>query len=317
MKRFIRRSRRRLQRFWRTEYKVFGKKWYLGSFIAAFLILVVVVFSVSHFGLIGFLVFWAKQGVRVLLLYAAKLTLQSLLLTGIKRAFIDGAVTPMLKNHVYPYLIPAIIARLKHVGRRVGKILAVVFGGTIVIGSAVGMFLYQGIAFLWAIGGFLSTKLATILGFKTLWIFAGQAWIWVKTTSIGTFVQVYLLSWVFDFLGRLIPRRFKRRLRPLWSWIFDLFDNFQNFLERVFGIHLEKRIRAIARWIEPTWYYPPYKPFRPKPPKFQPKPPRFQPRPARFQPKPPRFKPGCEKKYKKKRPKESPTSTDRHIRFWL
>lgn len=252
MKRFIRRSRRKLQRFWRTEYKLFGKKWYLGSFIAAGLILAVVGFSIYHFGVIGFLVFWFKQGMRFVFLWASKVTLQWLLLTGIKRGFIDGVVTPMLKSHVYPYLIPAVISRLKYIGKRVGKILAMVFGGTIVIGGAIGMFLYQGVAFLWAIGGFLSTKLATIFGFKTLWLFAGNAWIWIKTTSMGTFIQIYLLSWIFDFLGRLIPKRFKYRLRPLWSWTIDVFWYFQSFMDKLLGFKIQKWIRGISRWIEPN-----------------------------------------------------------------
>lgn len=251
MKRFIKRLRYKLQRFWRTEYSVFNKKWYLGSFIAAALIALVVLFSITHFGFIGFLVFWAKQGVKLAFFYLAKITMQSLLMAGIKRAFIDGIVSPTLKQHVYPHLLPAIISRIRHSGRKVGKVLAVVFAGIIAVFGVGGVFFFQGVTFLWTLGTLASTKLATILGFKTLWLFLAQAWVWIKTTSVGTFIQIYILSWVFEFLGRLIPRRFRRRLRPLWTWMTDGFWRFQSLLARLFGLKLREKSQALANLIEP------------------------------------------------------------------
>ena len=246
--------------FWLSEFVIAKKRFYYGSVISAILILAFVVFLIAYFGIIGFLVFWAKQGVRMLVVMLAQVTAKTLLVLGVKRAVIDFVVSPILRRHVFSHLIPAIIARLKESKYLLGKWLARILGGTLVIILAVFAFFTKGWLLLKTIAGFLLGKFAAIFGFKSVWAivaafwgFLAKAWIYIKTTPIGVLIQVYILSVIMDILAKLIPERMKRRLVPVRDAIVKCFWKFQHFLGELFGWHLEERVKKIARFIEPHY----------------------------------------------------------------
>lgn len=258
MKKVLQTISRPIRMFWFREFELAGKKFYYGTIASALLILGVTAFAVHWFGILGLIVAVLKQGVRLLLAAIAKLTVKALVALGVKRAVIDFIVMPTMKRHVFAHIIPATIARLKDSRSRIIRWIGMTFAGLFAAGVAVFAFLSNGWTLIQTILTFIGGKLAASFGFKTIWtlIAAGwgiimKYWVLIKTTPFGMLIQVYILSWMMDLVGKIIPDRAKQRLRPVKDWFLEQFIKLERFIDRLFGWHLEERMKKIARWIEP------------------------------------------------------------------
>lgn len=258
MNRIIKKITRPIREFWMSEFKIKGKKFYYGTIISALIIVAITIFVFYFFGLVGLLILVLKNGVRWTLGIMAKMTLRAFVIIGIKRFVIDFMIMPIMKRHVFAHVIPAMIARLKHSKSSLVRWLAISFGGLFALGVAIFSFFANGWALLQASFALIASKLAASFGFKTIWaLFAGgwsvliNAWVFIKTTPFGILIQVYVLSWIMDIFGKMIPKRAKNRLKPIGNWLINLFWKFQRLLDRLFGFHLERTMKRFASWLEP------------------------------------------------------------------
>ena len=246
------------KKYWLKEFKIKETKFYYGTVVSAVLICAIISFMVYYFGLISLAVIGIKHGFRWVVFLAMKLTVKVVLLTAVKRFFIDFIIMPVVKRHVFFHLLPAFIARLKHSKYTAIRWLAAVFGFVFVAVVAALSFIANGFALLQSFFALTAGKFITSFGLNTIFsIFAGiwavvtKYWVLLKTTPLGMFLQVYIISFILDKIALLVPERAKRRLSPIKEYMKGLYQKTHSKMDMVFGFHLDGSMKNLALWLEP------------------------------------------------------------------
>lgn len=251
MKERIKNVAHSLQTFWKNGVKIRGKNVSFTALFSAISILGILGVAIHYLGILALAIFWVKVGLKFTLAILAKITFKAFVIMGVKRAVIDWIIAPQLQKRVLKHIFPALISRLKHSGSRFGKKVAILLGGLMTVILAVVSFFSQGWALLQLLGGMILTKVATIFGFKSLWVLIGHSWIWIKTTPFGLLIQVYVYGVLIDIFAKLIPKRLRDIFRPLRLWLKAKFILLERWVDRRFGWHIEEKLGKLARRIEP------------------------------------------------------------------
>lgn len=265
MKKFLWKLTRPIRRFWFREFQIRGKKFYYGTIAAALLIIAVTAWCVYIYGPIGFLVGLIKKGLAALGVFVVSVianpinVLKPFAIMMLKKTGIQYGVMPALERNVIQVLKPAIAARIKESKSQLGRLFVLLFGGVITAVAGVAVFFSQGLLLIQTVLGFVWGKVLATFGFKSIvalvtasWTWLVSTWNYLKYTTIGQLLQLYVFSVVTNLMIKIIPERSRRRLTWLWGKATIPFWFVHGLIDKLFKwIGFKDWIEKASRWIEP------------------------------------------------------------------
>lgn len=239
------------KKLWFTEFKIKNKKFNYGNIVASLLIIATISTAINYFGGIALLLIWAKSFTSFMVKVIAQITFKALIFAGIKRFFIDTLITSVLKKHVFNHITPAIISRIKYHKSLFIRFVTMLIAAIGAAFATIISFFAQGFALIKTFSFFIIEKIAITLGLKSVWAVIINIYIWLKTTTIGTLIQVYILSYFIEFLTKYIPKNVRKKTKPVLMYPLKKFWQLQGLIDKIFGTHLQENIIKIAKWLDP------------------------------------------------------------------